>query len=867
MKKIYCLLFTIFSVALLKAGGSSSGLAYFWGGKTGGAGVDAVRGVAVDPAGNTYVTGYYAATANFDIQGGNTSFTSAGSRDLFIAKYDIFGQLLWAKSVGGVGVEDARAICVDLNNNIWITGQFTGTVDFDPSANTANLSASQSGDADMFVAKYDASGNYLWAGVFTGGNPDEKGYAICVNPVTGNICVTGTFSGTVDFDPSVAVNNKTCAGVKDAFLLVLNTSGTLVSINVIGGVGDDIGFGIAVDAQGNYCLTGQFGGVVDFDLGNGTNNKTASGPYDAFVVKYNSSYALQFISVIGGTSDLDRGLGISVDASNNIYAGGYFSGTTDIDQTAAVVNVSSYSITVPNGYLVKYSASGAYLWSVICNSTINSAVSAVAAWGSSDVFISGHAGDFDADPDTSQYLIDATANDLFITRYSAAGDIIWGSALATDNIGDGFSITPSFGGGVIVGGNFQNQIDLNQSPNEDIFVTSGLQDGFVAAYRGCDAPASPVAVTDTFCASGSTTLTASGIGFRGWYSSEAGDTYLGAGANFTTPSLNTTTTYWVQDSTCTSGKRTPVTVVVRPNPVVQVNAAQSSYCLGNIAELNASGAASYVWSTQDTGAVVYDSVEVAGLSTYYVVGTNIYGCADTNSVNITAYNVPQPQIQSTDTVICRGESITISDGGNASDTYLWSNGAVTSAITVSPFGTTTYDVTATNGGICSVTASLSITVNFVNTDVTPVANTLTADATGATYQWLNCATGIITGATDSSYTATVDGSYAVIVTSMEGCMDTSLCYSVGGLSVHEVDNGILAIYPNPFHTATEITLNNPSSNAPLQLQVFNVAGQLVKSVVINDQHYVLMADDLCDGVYLLEIIDGEKVYRRKLIKD
>lgn len=867
MKNIYCLLLMIFSVGLVKAGGSSSGLALFWGGKTGGAGVDAVRGVTIDPAGSTYITGYYASTANFDIQGGNTSYTSAGSRDLFLAKYDIFGQLLWVKSVGGVGVDEARAICIDLNNNIWITGQFTGTVDFDPSANTANLSATQSGDADMFVAKYDASGNYLWAGVFTGGNPDEKGYALCVNPVTGNICVTGTFSGTVDFDPSAAVNSKTCVGVKDAFLLVLNTSGALVSINVIGGAGDDIGFGVAVDAQGSYCLTGQFGGVVDFDLGNGTNNKTASGPYDAFIVKYNSSYALQFVSVIGGTSDLDRGLAISVDPSNNIYAGGYFSGTTDIDQTAAVVNVSSYSITVPNGYLIKYNASGTYLWSAICNSTINSAVSAVATWGSSDVFISGHAGDFDADPDTGQYLIDATANDLFIARYGAAGNIVWASALATDNFSDGFSLVPSFAGGVIVGGNFQTQMDLNQSPNEDIVVSSGLQDGFLAAYRGCDAPASPVAITDTICASGSTTISATGIGFRGWYASEMGDTYLGAGATFTTPPLNLTTTYWVQDSTCTASKRTAVTVVVRPHPNVQVSASQANLCLGAVAQLDATGANSYIWSTLDTGATIYDSAIAPGVNTYYVIGSNIYGCADTNSVDITFYAMPQPDLTASSVTICRGESVSITDAAGGTFNYLWSNGATTDNITVSPLTNTTYSATVTNAGICVAYDTVDITVNSVNTDVTEVANTLTADATGATYQWLNCATGIIDGATDSSYTATVDGSYAVIVTSVEGCMDTSLCYSIGGLNVNEVDDNSLAIYPNPFRTVTEITLNNLPPSTLLKLQVFNVAGQLVKSVVMNNNHYALMADDLCDGVYLLEVTAGDRVYRRKFVKD
>jgi hypothetical protein len=128
-----------------------------WAVGAGSAGGDEGRAVATDAAGNVYVTGYFSGTVDFDPSAADAALTAAGGQDVFVAKYTAAGALVWVRQLGGQFSTAATGIAVDSSGNVYTTGSFAGTVDFDPGAGTANLTAA--GKSDVFVLKLDAGGN------------------------------------------------------------------------------------------------------------------------------------------------------------------------------------------------------------------------------------------------------------------------------------------------------------------------------------------------------------------------------------------------------------------------------------------------------------------------------------------------------------------------------------------------------------------------------------------------------------------------------------------------------------------------------------------------------------------------------------
>jgi hypothetical protein len=120
-----------------------------------------IQNIKIDASGNRYVVGNFSATADFDPSAGTANLTSAGGSDIFIAKYNSSGDYVWAKRIGGTGADQGNSLTLDGSGNVFLTGYFAGTVDFDPSASTANLISA--GGNDIFIAKYNSSGDYVWA--------------------------------------------------------------------------------------------------------------------------------------------------------------------------------------------------------------------------------------------------------------------------------------------------------------------------------------------------------------------------------------------------------------------------------------------------------------------------------------------------------------------------------------------------------------------------------------------------------------------------------------------------------------------------------------------------------------------------------
>ena len=328
-------LITIFNSFIVATAGNNIYAQFTY--RVGGSFEDVGHSIAVDGSGNVYVTGNFQSIVDFDPGTDTTNLASVSLNDVFFAKYNSSGALVWAKSVGGINDDVGYSIAVDDSGNVYVTGYFEDTVDFDPGADTTNLTST--GFDDVFFAKYNSSGALAWVKNVGGSNTSDVGYSIAVDG-SGNVYVTGLFQGTVDFDPGAGTTNLTSAGDGDVFFAKYNSSGALVWAKNVGGSNNDVGYSIAVDGSSNVYVTGYFQGTADFDPNAGTTNLTSAGSADVFFAKYNSSGALVWAKNVGGTN-YDVGYSIAVNGSGNVYLTGNFEGTADFDPDAGTTNLTS----------------------------------------------------------------------------------------------------------------------------------------------------------------------------------------------------------------------------------------------------------------------------------------------------------------------------------------------------------------------------------------------------------------------------------------------------------------------------------------------------------------------------------------------
>jgi hypothetical protein len=299
-----------------------AGTALVYAGYIGGAGNDQGVGVAVDSAGNAYVTGATdSPEATFPVTVGPDLTFNGGSFDGFVAKVNATGTALaYAGYIGGAGFDQGVGIGVDSAGNAYVSGLTDSSETTFPVAVGPDLTFN--GSFDAFVAKVNATGTALAYAGYIGGAGFDQGVGIAVDSA-GNAYVTGTTDSSEATFPVAVGPDLAFNGSFDAFVAKVNPAGTaLVYAGYIGGAGSDQGVGIAVDSAGNAYVTGAtdspeatFPVTVGPDL-------TFNGSVDAFVAKVNpGGTALVYAGYIGGTGN-DLGVGIAVDSAGNAYVTG-----------------------------------------------------------------------------------------------------------------------------------------------------------------------------------------------------------------------------------------------------------------------------------------------------------------------------------------------------------------------------------------------------------------------------------------------------------------------------------------------------------------------------------------------------------------
>jgi hypothetical protein len=313
---------------------SSAGNFVFAKNMTGGGG-NVGYGITLDALGNIYTTGRFVGTTDFDPGSAVVNLVSAGNEDIFVSKLDATGTFVWAKKMGGAGIDWANGIAVDGSGNVYTTGKFTGTADFDPGAGTYNSTANNN---DAFVSKLDAGGNFVWAGIFAGAS-QEYGNSIAVDPL-GNAYITGSFDGTVDFDPGAGTFSIATSGAQNIFISKLTTTGAFSWAKAIVGANNDVGYSITLNSACNVYSSGIFTSSADFDPGAGNFPLNATlGGVEAYISVLDSLG--NFISALSiGGPGTETAFSVDVDPANNIYAAGAFQVTADFDP-----GVGTYTLT------------------------------------------------------------------------------------------------------------------------------------------------------------------------------------------------------------------------------------------------------------------------------------------------------------------------------------------------------------------------------------------------------------------------------------------------------------------------------------------------------------------------------------------
>ncbi len=367
-----------------------------WAKRYGDAAAQTGTGVAAKGGGGAVFVGSFAGATNF----GGGVLTSAGATDVYLASVDSLGLPLWSKSFGDVAAQTAARVAVDAQGNIAVIGDFAGKIDFGGGPLTS------AGATDVFVAKFDPAGAFLWAKAF-GNNVAQNGFDIAFAP-NGDVVFTGSFAGTINLGGGAL----TSAGATDLFVARLDAAGTYVWGQRFGDAVAQAGKGITVDGQGNVIVTGDIAGKVDF----GGGELTSAGATDVLLLKLDPTGAHVFSKLFGNAS-AQTAAQVAADAVGNIVLTGSAAGKVDF---------GGGMLTAAAGtdiFVAKLTSGGVHLWSKLYGAAGNQDGRDIAVDPNGAILV---AGDFTTSADFgSGVLTSAGATDGFIFKLDPFGAHVW----------------------------------------------------------------------------------------------------------------------------------------------------------------------------------------------------------------------------------------------------------------------------------------------------------------------------------------------------------------------------------------------------------------------------------------------------------
>lgn len=441
-----------------------------------------------DSAGNTYVTGHFGGTVDFEsnaVQPGNADIlTSRGGTDIYVAKYAPDNALVWVVRMGGdfndpanpgANSDAGRQVAVDGGGNVYVVGDFKGTAQLGPFTRTSL------GESDGFAAKLDPSGQVLWANAW-GSAESEFGKGLGVD-ASGNVYAQlgyyGSDATTADRGMEIVKFNSAGATMWSRWF------------NTKTGAYNQI----AVDSAGNTIAFGSFIGTVDFDPGPKTKWVSAGPNTGAYLLKLTTNGDLGWVKELRTqtSSDLITPGAITLDPSGNIVVGGNYRNAVDFKPGSGTVTLPSQG----GGFLARYSSSGSLAWAralVVADGTSSMGLTGLATDASGNILATGNfTGTIDFDPGagtahrTSSLNSNGThGSDVYVMKLTAAGSFAWAETfVGSGGFSTGYGLGVDATGTVTVVGLFANTVDFNPDPSQQFLMTgpSGRRSLFLAKLR------------------------------------------------------------------------------------------------------------------------------------------------------------------------------------------------------------------------------------------------------------------------------------------------------------------------------------------------------------------------------------------------
>ena len=420
---------------------------FCWATHAGSRGSETANGVAVDPQGNSYVVGSFQGTATF----GSTNLSSAGGHDIFLAKLNPQGDLLWVTQAGGVNDDVGYDVSVDASGNAFITGYYVKSAKFGPTTIV------NGGGFDLFVAKYSSAGQLSWVrNTPTANNVYGSGIAV---DSAGHVVVTGSFAYDLTWGGKTFSNSVTY----DLFVARFTSSGTLEWVQAAGGPDNDQGTKVATDPAGNIFITGFFTGEAYFGEEEILLGTEAA---EMFVAKYDVDGFLEWAEA--AQSEEAQGADIAVDQAGNCYVTGYFRVSTTLG-TQTLASSGFFDL-----FLAKFDSDGGLLWAN--NSGTKDAINAsgMALDAEGNIYLTGS---FLGNVTLGQTLLtnDDVFN-LFVAGYDPSGNVLFARGAGTEGELTGYAVAVDPGGSLIVAGQLKGRAlvgsnDLLSLGDSDVFIS------------------------------------------------------------------------------------------------------------------------------------------------------------------------------------------------------------------------------------------------------------------------------------------------------------------------------------------------------------------------------------------------------------
>lgn len=787
---------------------------------------DEAHAIAIDYAGNLYLTGFAASdTAYFD-----TVKVACVTKQIFVAKLNSNGDCIWSKQAGANNYSEdiGKGIGVDTMGNVYVTGNFRGTANFGNGITVTSVLNPGFGSpsVDAFTAKYNSSGVCQW--VKTGGSyQDEYGNAIAVDKA-GNAYVVGLFMNNAVFS---GVTISAPAGRPDGFIATYGTAGTLTSLKKITSTDYEACKGITLDGQGHFYITGITDGNTLFDSIQIQNN----GNYDMFLAKYTINGTVRWVRTTQG-DQWEEGRQVRCDAEGNVYIAGdfYAFGTTPFPPYP-FPGVGSFDILI-----AKYNRHGEFQWAQRGGSVQDDYAFAIATTDSGKVYFTG------------SYEDNLTLGNTYLPNYTGPGgwtDMFYAKVRTDITTGNPPSST------YCAGTSFSLTFVAHQAYKPTNVFTAQISDANGRFDNAINIGTLNTNISSSIFCTIPTTVPF-GIGYR---------------------------VRVIASDTLSFGNDNGTDITINTAPVVSLTANDYDICTGDSATLTTPhyNGNNYKWYYNNAfvnGAVtnVYFAKQTGN---YKVRVTNSFGCsvASPNKL-ITVNNYPTASITASGPLTyCSTDSVILTASSGVGYAYQWRKGTATVAnatkITFKPVTSGTYRVLVTNAAGCStLSSSKKITI------LKPVAQ-ISADSTTFcagdsldlkafvnntyTYQWIKGLNNIA-NATLPTYYAKSTGTYKVLVTDSNGCSLTSNKITIYAVGCRDVENFVgyktIQIFPVPAQQYFEIETS--ISEKVMEAILTSATGQVVEKWYNETK---INCDHIPSGIYILTVVTGNAVYKNSLV--